>query len=39
MKISKITVTLVNVPFFAPIRWSGGANADWTRIVVEMETS
>ncbi|MFO0991236.1 MAG: enolase C-terminal domain-like protein [Hyphomicrobiales bacterium] len=38
MIISKITITLVNVPFFAPIRWSGGANADWTRIVVEMET-
>lgn len=39
MKISKITTTLVNIPFFAPIRWSGGANADWTRIVVEMETN
>lgn len=38
MKIARITVTPVNVPFFAPIRWSGGANADWTRLIVEMET-
>lgn len=38
MKISRINATLVNVPFFAPIRWSGGANADWTRIIIEMET-
>lgn len=39
MKISRITVTLVNVPFVAPIRWSGGANEDWTRLIVEMETA
>jgi len=38
MKIARIIVSLVNVPFVAPIRWSGGANQDWTRIVVEMET-
>jgi glucarate dehydratase len=38
MKIARITVTPVNVPFFAPIRWSGGANADWTRLIVEIET-
>jgi len=38
MKITRITATLVNVPFVAPIRWSGGANADWTRIIIEMET-
>jgi glucarate dehydratase len=38
MKISRIKLTVVNVPFFAPIRWSGGANADWTRLVVQMET-
>ncbi len=38
MRISRITATLVNVPFYAPIRWSGGANTDWTRIIVEMET-
>ena len=38
MKISRIKVTAVNVPFVAPIRWSGGANEDWTRLIVEMET-
>jgi RNA polymerase sigma-70 factor (ECF subfamily) len=26
VKISRIKVTVVNVPFVAPIRWSGGAN-------------
>jgi len=39
MKISRITATIVSVPFVAPIRWSGGANEDWTRIIVEMETA
>src|SRR5258708_35439853 len=38
MKISKIEVTVVNVPFVAPIRWSGGANADWTRLIIRMHT-
>src|SRR6266436_524794 len=38
MKISKIDVTVVNVPFIAPIRWSGGANEDWTRLVIQMRT-
>lgn len=38
MKISKIEVTIVNVPFVAPIRWSGGANEDWTRLVVQIYT-
>lgn len=38
MKIREITVTVVNVPFAAPIRWSGGANEDWTRLVIEMRT-
>jgi glucarate dehydratase len=38
VKIGRITATVVSVPFFAPIRWSGGANEDWTRIVVEIET-
>jgi glucarate dehydratase len=38
MRISRIDVTIINVPFVAPIRWSGGANEDWTRLVVEMET-
>ena len=31
-------MTVVNVPFVAPIRWSGGANEDWTRLVIEMRT-
>jgi glucarate dehydratase len=38
MKIASIKVTAVNVPFVAPIRWSGGANADWTRLIIEMTT-
>ena len=38
IKIARIKVTVVNVPFIAPIRWSGGANADWTRLIIEMET-
>lgn len=37
-RISEIRVTAVNVPFVAPIRWSGGANEDWTRLVIEMRT-
>jgi glucarate dehydratase len=38
MRISRIEVLVVNVPFVAPIRWSGGANADWTRLVIRMHT-
>jgi glucarate dehydratase len=38
MKIAEIKVTPVNVPFVAPIRWSGGANEDWTRLVIEVRT-
>jgi glucarate dehydratase len=38
MKIARIEVTVVNVPFVAPIRWSGGANADWTRLIIRMHT-
>jgi glucarate dehydratase len=38
MRIAEIKVTTVNVPFVAPIRWSGGANEDWTRLVIEMRT-
>lgn len=38
MRISSVKVTTVNVPFVAPIRWAGGANADWTRLIIEMET-
>jgi glucarate dehydratase len=38
MKISKIEVTVVNLPFVAPIRWCGGANADWTRLIIQLHT-
>ena len=38
MRISRIEVLVVNVPFVAPIRWSGGANADWTRLVIRMHS-
>jgi len=38
MRIVAIEVTPVNVPFVAPIRWSGGANADWTRLIVQVRT-
>ena len=38
MKISRIETTLISVPFVAPIRWAGGANEDWTRIIVRMWT-
>jgi glucarate dehydratase len=38
VKISRIEVTIVNVPFVAPIRWSGGANEDWTRLIIQMHT-
>lgn len=37
-KISSINVSIVNVPFVAPIRWSGGANEDWTRLVIQVAT-
>ena len=38
LMITGVKVTVVNVPFVAPIRWSGGANADWSRVIVEMTT-
>lgn len=38
MKISRIEATLISVPFVAPIRWSGGANEDWTRIIIQVFT-
>src|SRR5687768_156541 len=38
MKIASIKITPVNIPFVAPIRWSGGANEDWTRLIIEVET-
>lgn len=38
MKIARFKATIVSVPFVAPIRWAGGANEDWTRIIVELES-
>lgn len=38
LRITGVRATVVNVPFVAPIRWSGGANADWSRVIVEMAT-
>jgi glucarate dehydratase len=38
VKISRITTTVVNVPFVAPLRWSGGVEDGWSRCIVEMET-
>jgi glucarate dehydratase len=38
VKIDRIKATVVNVPFVAPIRWSGGANEDWTRLIIEIDT-
>ena len=38
MKISRITTTLVNIPFVAPLRWAGGVEDGWSRCIVEMET-
>ena len=38
MRISKIDTSVINVRFVAPIRWSGGANENWTRIIVEVHT-
>src|SRR5947209_2048345 len=38
MKIVRIKTTVVNVPFVAPLRWSGGVEDGWSRCIVEMET-
>ena len=38
MKIARVDVSIINVNFVAPIRWSGGANEDWTRLVIELHT-
>lgn len=38
MRITKITTTVVNVPFVAPLRWSGGVEDGWSRCIVEVET-
>lgn len=38
MRISRITTTVVNVPFVAPLRWAGGVEDGWSRCIIEMET-
>jgi len=38
MKILAIKTTVVNVPFVAPLRWSGGIEDGWSRCIVEMTT-
>ncbi len=38
MRLAKIKTTVVNVPFVAPLRWSGGVEDGWSRCIVEMET-
>lgn len=36
--IAKIDAVVVNVGYQAPIQWSGGSNASWTRTVVQVTT-
>ncbi len=38
MKITGVRYHKINVPFEAPMLWSGGVNRSWTRIVVRMQT-
>jgi len=38
MRIGRVKVTVVNVPFVAPLRWAGGVEDGWSRCIVEMET-
>ena len=38
MKITGVRYHKVNIPFEAPMVWSGGVNRSWTRVVVRMET-
>jgi len=38
MKIRRITTTVVNIPFVAPLRWAGGVEDGWSRCIVQMET-
>jgi glucarate dehydratase len=38
MKITGVTFHKVNIPFEAPMLWSGGVNRSWTRIVIRMQT-
>ena len=38
MKITGVQFHKINIPFEAPMLWSGGINRSWTRIVVRMQT-
>jgi glucarate dehydratase len=38
VKITGVRFHKVNIPFEAPMLWSGGVNRSWTRIVVRMQT-
>ena len=38
MRISDITFHKVNIPFEAPLRWSGGVEDGWTRCIIRMRT-
>jgi len=38
VKITGVSFHKVNIPFEAPMIWSGGVNRSWTRIVCRMQT-
>jgi glucarate dehydratase len=38
MKITGVRYHQINIPFEAPMLWSGGVNRSWTRVVVRVET-
>lgn len=38
MRISNIEYVKVNIPFEAPLRWSGGVEDGWTRCIIRMRT-
>ena len=38
MRITGVQFHKINIPFEAPMLWSGGVNRSWTRIVVRMQT-
>lgn len=38
MKITGVQFHKINIPFEAPMLWSGGVNRSWTRIVVRVQT-
>jgi glucarate dehydratase len=38
MRITGVDIHQINIPFEAPLIWSGGVSRNWTRCVVEMRT-